>query len=259
MNKFKVYDMDAFIGKYYPDYEAFRYKKAAIFEGKHGVVFAEEEAVHQREQKLTDSVVVPLCHKTKKKDGHITMAIMASGKMTVSLDEIVAKAPYEEMTMDEFFVRRDYNLRCQDNYDILMDTLRDIGFDLRGYFEGKTTVATQLSERLENYDFIMRNYLDDVFCGAVLIDGGDGHYVLEYEDKKVTIDFDPDWDEYVYTVNGKGPFAHSSYEYIGQDCRAVLAIEERAQKPSLNNQVSDAAGKVTEPKQQDKTNPEIER
>lgn len=259
MNKIKVYDINAFIGQYYPEYEAFRYKKAAIFEGPRGVVFAEEEAVHQRENKITDSVVVPLCHKREEKDGHITMAIMASAEMTVSLDEIVAKAPYEEKTMEEFFARRDYNSRCQDNYATLMNSLRDIGFELKGYFEEKTPHTEQLIEKLEDIDFVMKNYLNDIFYGAKLSESNDGRYVVEYEDKKLTIEFDPSWSEYVYTVNGKGPFAHSSYEYIGQDCRVVLAMEEREQKPPLDNQMSDAAAKVAEPKHNDKDKSEIER
>lgn len=146
MNKIKIYDLNAFIGQHYSEYEAFRYKKAAIFEGPHGVVFSEEEAVHQRANRITDSVVVPLCQKAEEKDGHITMAIRASAEMTVSLDEIVSKAPYEEKTMEEFFARRDYNPRCQDNYAILMNSLRNIGFDLKGYFTEKLSLDEQMDK-----------------------------------------------------------------------------------------------------------------
>lgn len=140
MKKIKVYDIDAFVAQEYPEYEPFRYKKAAIFEGPRGVVFAEEEAVHQKENALTDSVVVPLAKRTD--ENHI--AIIAIADMTVSLDELVSKAPYEEMSMEEFFARRDYNWRCQDNYALLMDSLRKIGFDLDGYFEKKPSVDEQV-------------------------------------------------------------------------------------------------------------------
>lgn len=144
MKKIKVYDIDAFVAQEHPEYEPFRYKKAAIFEGSHGVVFAEEEAVHQKENALADSVVVPLAKRTDEK--HI--ALIASAEMTVSLDEIVKKAPYEEMSMEEFFTRRNYNWRCQDNYATLMDSLRDIGFDLDGYFD-KPSIVEQINEAKE--------------------------------------------------------------------------------------------------------------
>lgn len=134
MKKIKVYDIDAFVAQEHPEYEAFRYKKAAIFEGPRGVVFAEEEAVHQKENTLTDSVVVPLAKRTD--ENHV--AIFATADMTVSLDELIEKAPYEEMSMEEFFARRDYNPRCQNNYATLMDSLRKIGFDLNGYFSRDT-------------------------------------------------------------------------------------------------------------------------
>lgn len=41
--------------------------------------------------------------------------------------------------MEEFFARRNYNPRCQDNYRYLMESLRDIGFDLHGYFAVEQT------------------------------------------------------------------------------------------------------------------------
>lgn len=140
MMKIKVYNIDEFVKSHYPGYAAFRYEKAAIFEGKNGVVFAEHEAVHKKENLLTDSVVIPLCKRPSA--GHI--AILATAELTVSLDEIVAGAPFEEMTIEKFFDRRDYNPRCQNNYATLMKSLRDIGFDLHGYFEDKTPIEEQI-------------------------------------------------------------------------------------------------------------------
>lgn len=131
MKKIRVYDMDALIQKEHPEYEAFRYKKVAIFEGPRGVILAEHEAAHQRENLITDSVVIPL-NKVPPK-GHI--ALMASADLRISLDEIVSKAPYFECSIEEFFDRRNYNPRCQSNYSLLMSNLRNIGFDLHGYFE----------------------------------------------------------------------------------------------------------------------------
>lgn len=131
MVKIKVYDVNEFVKKNYPEYEAFRYEKAAIFEGANGVVFAEREAVHKRENLLTDSVQIPLCKKAS--EGHI--AIMASAELTVSLAELVAGAPCEEMNMEDFFTRRNYNPRCQENYAILLNSLRSIGLDPRSFLD----------------------------------------------------------------------------------------------------------------------------
>ena len=126
MEKIKVYDIDAFVAQEYPEYETFRYSKAAIFVGSRGVVFAEEEAVHQKENTISDSVVVPLAKRTDEK--HI--ALFPTADLKVSLDELIEKAPFKEMSMEEFFTRRDYNWRCQENYATLMKSLRDIGYDL---------------------------------------------------------------------------------------------------------------------------------
>ena len=81
-------------------------------------------------------------------------------------------------------------------------------------------------ERLNHYDYIMSNMLNDCFAGAKLVDKNGASFMVEYEGKRLNIEFDLAWAECVYTVNGKGPFSHSSYEHIGQDCRRVLSIEE---------------------------------
>ena len=146
MKKIKVYDIDAFVRSNYESYAAFRYEKAAIFEGKNGVVFAEHEAVHQRENLITDSVTIPLCHRPP--EGHI--AIMASTELKVSLDEIIADAPYKEMSIEEFFDRRDYNPRCQSNYATLMKSLRDIQFDLHGYFVDSQSVDEKIQSAVKS-------------------------------------------------------------------------------------------------------------
>ena len=141
MNKIKVYDMDAFLKSKYPEYKPFRFEKVAIFEGLNGLIFAEEEAVHQRANVPTDQVVIPLCKRPSP--GH--MNIMASAELKISLDEIISEAPYAEKTIEEFFNRRNYNPRCENNYATLMSSLRNIGFDLHGYFKDKPSIEEQIS------------------------------------------------------------------------------------------------------------------
>ena len=129
LKKIKVYDLNAYFQKEL-EVESFRYEKVAIFEGPNGVVVAEREAVHMRENALSDTIELPVnpIHEPGK------MWLVPTMVLRTTIEELL-DAPYKEMTMDEFFARRNYNSRCQSNYRILMNNLRDIGFDLHGYFE----------------------------------------------------------------------------------------------------------------------------
>lgn len=126
--KIKVYDLDAFFKSEF-EVEAFRYKQIAIFEGKRGVVLAEHEAVHKKEFALTDTVEMPV--NPIPEPGKMWMA--ATMVVQARIEELM-QAPCTEMTMEEFFDRRDYNPRCQSNYRGLMNSLQEIEFDLHGYF-----------------------------------------------------------------------------------------------------------------------------
>lgn len=132
VKKIKVYDMDALFKE--ADMLPFRYNKVAIFEGPKGVIVAEHEAVHMMENLVTDSIVLPA---TKiPEPGRIPL--FPTHEATLQISELMT-APYTEMTIEEFFDRRSYNPRCQDNYASLMGHLREIGFDLHGYFPTRQT------------------------------------------------------------------------------------------------------------------------
>jgi len=119
--------------------EAFRYQQVAIFEGKTGVVVAEHECVHKRVNQLSDTIEIPA---NKLPDpGHIW--IIANYLCTISVDEIL-RAPYQEMLFTDFFSRRDYNPRCQDNYQTLLRSLQAIEFDLTGYLPVKQSLSNQI-------------------------------------------------------------------------------------------------------------------
>lgn len=141
VKKIKVYDLDAFLRKEL-ELESFRYEKAAIFEGPYGVVLAEHEAVHKRVNAVTDTVQL----EANKIAEPGTMWIAPSYVVSATIDELKT-APYEEMTMEEFFDRRNYNPRCENNYMYLMESLRGIGFDLHGYFP--TEQVKPLADRIQ--------------------------------------------------------------------------------------------------------------
>lgn len=127
----KVYDLDALFRKEL-NLEAFRYRKVAVFEGTYGVVVAEEEAVHKRVNVPTDTIRID----ANRPSPPGTMAIMPTVYVTLSVNEI-KDAPFTDMTMSEFFSRRDYNPRCSTNWRTLLSSLTDIGFDLTGYLPEK--------------------------------------------------------------------------------------------------------------------------
>ena len=135
LKKIKVYDLNAFFLEEL-NLEAFHYGKAAVFEGTRGVIVAEHEAVHLWEKNLTDKVEIKA---TDIPEGNHTYG-MPNHVVTLSIEEIM-QAPFEEMTMSDFFDRRGYNPRCEQNFSLLMDHLGEIGFEIGDYFREDNTPA----------------------------------------------------------------------------------------------------------------------
>lgn len=96
----------------------------------------------------------------------------------------------------------------------LMNKFEDEDLQLKDLTEDVDTEV--LEGRLENINFVMSNYVKDSF----LIDdvqGSGKDWKVTYNDVTVDVNFDTDWEEYTYYINGKGPYCHSSYEYITSD------------------------------------------
>ena len=125
--KLKIYDLDALL-RAECSKQAFRYRKVAVFEGKKGVVVAEEEAVHQKGEDLSSTIDIEANNIARPGKAWI----MPSYIVSVQISD-VKEAPFTEMTMEEFFKRRDYNPRCQSNWRELLTSLDAIGFDLQKY------------------------------------------------------------------------------------------------------------------------------
>lgn len=105
-----------------------------------------------------------------------------------------------------------------------LDEIRDTyGYDL--YKQALDAVLV----KLEDYQFVMEKYVVGGSFGDIQLLEDDGvRFVLDCNGRKAVVEFDPEWSEYVYTVNGKGPFAHASYEFIQGDIAEVLEMERRA-------------------------------
>lgn len=138
MSKIKVYDADALIRRE-ADMSCHTFKKIAVFQGPHGVVVAEQEAVHDKLNTVDDSFRFSL---TKiPSPGKMYVVPTAYAEIPVSF--ILKNAPCEEMEFYDFFSRRNYNPRCESNFRHLCAQLREIGIDIP---------KEPLSQKLKNAD-----------------------------------------------------------------------------------------------------------
>lgn len=70
--------------------------------------------------------------------------------------------------------------------------------------------------KIDDIEFVMKKYVNNsIYFDYVR--GSGTHYTVSYNNELVDVDFDPNYDEYVYTLNGEGPYSHRSYEFIESD------------------------------------------
>lgn len=107
-------------------------------------------------------------------------------------------------------------------------------FDLDAYLKkdvnecDKLTIKEENSSKADDIDFVMNKYVDNKpvsgrygsYDKIEIIDNkGNGKYTVSCNGYSVDIDFDLNDDsaQYVYYIEGEGPYAHNSYEYITKD------------------------------------------
>lgn len=125
MSKIKIYDADAYIRDSVA-MTCHSFGQVAIFEGPRGVVVAERDAVLDRFQSVED----PFSFMLTKIPEPGKMYIMPTHRADIPVKDIMDKAPSQEMEFYDFFSRRNYNLRCENNFRFLCDNLRDIGIEI---------------------------------------------------------------------------------------------------------------------------------
>lgn len=74
-------------------------------------------------------------------------------------------------------------------------------------------------DKTEDIEFVMDEYIAPDFLIDAVNKLSPTKYEVTYNGKTVLLEFDPKWAEYVYTINGRGPHSHSSYEWIISDIR----------------------------------------
>lgn len=96
----------------------------------------------------------------------------------------------------------------------LMDKFEDEDLQLK---ELKEDIDPEvLQSRLEDIEYAMNTYAKDSFF-IDDVQGSGTDWEVTYNGTTVDVVFDTEYDEYTYTINGKGPYCHSSYEYITKD------------------------------------------
>lgn len=105
-----------------------------------------------------------------------------------------------------------------DEYDDYEESYTPVSEDVDDEFEAPNYKA-------ENVEFVMIEYISDSLGIESITKVNDTTYKVVYDGTEVEIVFDFGWDEWVYTINGKGPFAHSSYEWLVSDISNVVAEE----------------------------------
>jgi len=125
MDKIKIYDVDAFVREK-ANMACHTFGQVAIFEGPKGVVVAEKEAVHDKLQTLDDTFQFSLTKIPRKG----SIYLVPSAYADIKVRDIMENAPSKEMGFYDFFSRRNYNPRCQNNFRYMCSHLREIGFEI---------------------------------------------------------------------------------------------------------------------------------
>lgn len=120
-----------------------------------------------------------------------------------------------------------------DDYEIIWSSIdQDDDWEYDDYEESYTPISEDIDDdfetpsyKAENIEFVMNEYIADEFGVESVTKISDTTYKLIYDGTEVEIVFDLGWDEWVYNINGKGPFAHSSYEWLLSDVRNVIDDE----------------------------------
>ena len=125
MSKIKIYDADAYIRDKVA-MTCHSFGQVAIFEGPRGVVVAEQEAVLDRFKSVED----PFSFMITKIPEPGKMYLKPTHCADIPVKTIMDEAPSKEMEFYDFFSRRNYNLRCENNFRYLCDNLKDIGVEI---------------------------------------------------------------------------------------------------------------------------------
>lgn len=115
-----VYDLDTFIAE-----ETDGQFESHDFSGGAAIIIRQDgsgcmvdyEAVGFTFNSIDDEVEIGI-HKrnTRDENGRRTISVIATHNVVCTYREIIDGAPVKQMTVDQFFTKRNYNPRCQRNF-----------------------------------------------------------------------------------------------------------------------------------------------
>lgn len=121
-----VYDVDAFVSAETDgEFESHDFSGgAAIIVRADGEgCMLDYEAVGTAFNAITDTVKIGIHKIPEQHEGYRTISIIATHYIKCTYKEIIDEAPVKQMTVGEFFTKKNYNSRCQDNFANIVEYL----------------------------------------------------------------------------------------------------------------------------------------
>ena len=121
-----VYDLDAFISAETDgEFESHDFGSgAAIIVKSDGEgCMVDYEAVGTAFNAITDTVKIGIHKMPEQHEGYTTISMIATHYVKCTYKEIIDGAPVKQMTVAEFFTKKNYNSRCQDNFRGILEYL----------------------------------------------------------------------------------------------------------------------------------------
>lgn len=126
--KVNVYDIDKFVfDETNGEYITFYYREgAAIILKKDGTgCIVDYEAVGESFDSVNDEITIAVNKIDKNSYKKNSVFIVPSHDLKVTVAEIMDSAPVKSMTVDEFFTKRNYNSRCENNFSEVEEYLTE--------------------------------------------------------------------------------------------------------------------------------------
>lgn len=125
-----VYDIAAFVASETDgEYETFDFSEGAaiLLQNDGSGCILDYEAVGWEFKNIdeeTDIGINPILEQDK--EGYTKIYVVPTYRLTCTYREIIEGAPVKQMTVNEFFTKRNYNSRCASNFAEIVPFLKDM-------------------------------------------------------------------------------------------------------------------------------------
>lgn len=119
-----VYDIEAFVdAETDGQFEAFDFRGGAaiLIKPDGSGCMVDFEAVGYDFKSIDDSIELGICKHPEKHEGYTTISIIPTHCIDCTYRDIMDNAPVQEMTVGEFFTKKNYNSRCASNFKGILE------------------------------------------------------------------------------------------------------------------------------------------